>query len=237
MCRLHCLLLAGHGLHGIVCLNFRGLLSKFCDGAHDLGLHLIFSALSCDFELLRRVLYPEGPVVLPVVTYHVAASGSGEVVKNLHMMQCHGLPASLVVLLVFSLVIVFSWFHMVYAAFMVYGFLVVLTVSTAFMGLSGSVVSPFGLFGVSWLGVSSLEMMSVSSSLSALMVSSCVFHCRHLMIHGLGGVHLQFSTLQAFQALQGLAYGVDRMFAGRSFLLASQSTLPSSWVHSPQCHW
>ena len=35
------------------------------------GLHLIFSALCREFELLLRVLYPDGPAVLPVVACHV----------------------------------------------------------------------------------------------------------------------------------------------------------------------
>ena len=36
-----------------------------------LGLHLAPDALSCDLDLYHRVLHPEGPVVLPVVAYHV----------------------------------------------------------------------------------------------------------------------------------------------------------------------
>ena len=79
--------------------------------------------------------------------------------------------------------------------------------SITFTDVSGGVVIPSGLVGVSGLWVPSLGMLSVSSSLSASMVSSCVFHCQHSMIHGLDGVHSRVSTLQVFQAFQGLEHG------------------------------
>ena len=79
--------------------------------------------------------------------------------------------------------------------------------SITFTDVSGGVVIPSGLVGVSGLWVPSLGMLSMSSSLSALTVSSCVFHCQHVMVHGLDGVHLNVSALQVFQALLGLEHG------------------------------
>ena len=121
-------------------------------------------------------------------------------------MQCHGILASLVLLLVFSFVIISSWLPIVSAVIKDSGLLVLLTASKSFMGLSGGVVAPSGLVGLFRLGVSSLGMLSISSSLSASLVSSFVFNCQHGMVHGLDWVHLQVSTLHAFQTLQGLKH-------------------------------
>ena len=63
-------------------------------------------------------------------------------------MQCHGILASLVLLLVFSFVIISSWLPIVSAVFKASGLLVLLTASKSFMGLLGGVVAPFGLVGV-----------------------------------------------------------------------------------------
>ena len=48
-CHLHCLPPLGHGLCGLVRLNFCDLLGVFCDGTCALGMHLIFRALCHKF--------------------------------------------------------------------------------------------------------------------------------------------------------------------------------------------
>ena len=91
------------------------------------------------------------------------ANGSGEVVENLHMMQCHGLLASLVVSLAFSPLIVFSRLPLVCAVFMASGLLVVLTASIAFMGLWGGVVAHSCLVGAFGQWVSSKRVVLMAS--------------------------------------------------------------------------
>ena len=67
LCHLPCLLFLGHGFRGIICFDLCSLLGLFCDGAHALCLHLMFSALCREFELLWHVLFSNGLAVLPVV--------------------------------------------------------------------------------------------------------------------------------------------------------------------------
>ena len=56
------------------------------------------------------------------------------------------------------------------------------------IGVWEGIVVPSGLVQVFGLGVSSLGILFVSSSLFASMVSPCVFHCQLSMVYGLEGV-------------------------------------------------